>query len=168
MKNKKLIYVILAVVVLTAGGFFYWQKQNEEFRLITDETEMTKFVMTHSQEELDEYYRKVDELKASDTYGGKTPEETMELYIDALKKGDVELASKYFDWIDQEKEINELKDLSKEQIDDYLNVLQIKNEVSCNDVMGWCESHGNYKGVNILIARFIKIEQSGLWKLESL
>ncbi|PIR42125.1 MAG: hypothetical protein COV30_00010 [Candidatus Yanofskybacteria bacterium CG10_big_fil_rev_8_21_14_0_10_37_15] len=31
-----------------------------------------------------------------DEYGGKTPEETYELLIMALKKGDIELASKYF------------------------------------------------------------------------
>ncbi len=31
-----------------------------------------------------------------DTYGGKTPEETWAMFLDALKKGDVELASKYF------------------------------------------------------------------------
>ena len=32
----------------------------------------------------------------NDTYGGTTPEETLALFIDALKKGDIELASKYF------------------------------------------------------------------------
>ncbi|MCX7589835.1 MAG: hypothetical protein N2Z85_02760, partial [Patescibacteria group bacterium] len=31
-----------------------------------------------------------------DTYGGKTPEETLKLFIDALKKEDFDLASKYF------------------------------------------------------------------------
>ncbi len=35
-------------------------------------------------------------LFANDTYGGKTPEETLSLFVDALKAGDVELASKYF------------------------------------------------------------------------
>lgn len=33
---------------------------------------------------------------AQDTYGGKTPEETLELFRGALEKDDVELASKYF------------------------------------------------------------------------
>ena len=32
----------------------------------------------------------------ADTWGGKTPQETLDLFIDALRKGDVELASKYF------------------------------------------------------------------------
>ena len=31
-----------------------------------------------------------------DVYGGKTPEETWNMFLDALKKGDIELASKYF------------------------------------------------------------------------
>lgn len=35
-------------------------------------------------------------LYEEDTYGGRTPEETLELLIAALKEGDIELASKYF------------------------------------------------------------------------
>lgn len=41
-------------------------------------------------------YDKMWEPYYKDTYGGKTPEETYDLFIEALKKGDVELASKYF------------------------------------------------------------------------
>ena len=40
---------------------------------------------------------------AEDTYGGKTPEETLALFIDALKKGDTDLAAKYVLIDDQEK-----------------------------------------------------------------
>lgn len=36
-----------------------------------------------------------DELRA-DVYGGKTPEETLRMFVEALRSGDVELASKYF------------------------------------------------------------------------
>jgi hypothetical protein len=32
----------------------------------------------------------------ADTYGGETPEETLELFIEALEAGDYELASRYF------------------------------------------------------------------------
>ncbi|MGC8776298.1 MAG: hypothetical protein ACP5QN_03245 [Minisyncoccia bacterium] len=53
--------------------------------------------------EQQENYQKYLEWQASykkamteDTYGGKTPEETLKLFIDALKKEDLELASKYF------------------------------------------------------------------------
>ncbi|MBI2640436.1 MAG: hypothetical protein HYW91_00950 [Candidatus Sungbacteria bacterium] len=47
-------------------------------------------------------YRAEQDLKilgkqyAEDPYGGETPEETLRLFIDALKTGDTELAAKYF------------------------------------------------------------------------
>lgn len=50
--------------------------------------------------------KKYEDLKkqyAADTYGGRTPEETLQLFIDALKKGDIDLASKYFVIEKQEK-----------------------------------------------------------------
>lgn len=50
-----------------------------------------------------EYYAYLDQQKAqkeslyrADTYGGDTPEETLELFITALEAGDYELASKYY------------------------------------------------------------------------
>lgn len=39
-----------------------------------------------------------------DVYGGATPEETLKLFTDALKKGDTELASKYFLIEDREEQ----------------------------------------------------------------
>ena len=42
--------------------------------------------------EQEENYRRA----MTDTYGGKTPQETLRMYIDAVEKGDYELASKYF------------------------------------------------------------------------
>lgn len=45
------------------------------------------------------YQKQLDELEKpyrEDKYGGKTPEETFDLFIVALKKEDIDLASKYF------------------------------------------------------------------------
>ncbi|MFA6416121.1 MAG: hypothetical protein WCW56_01400 [Candidatus Paceibacterota bacterium] len=45
------------------------------------------------------YIASVEVLKAeykNDTYGGATPEETLQLFIKAFQAGDLELASKYF------------------------------------------------------------------------
>ena len=55
-----------------------------------------------------------------DTYGGKTPEETWTLFLDALKKKDVELASKYFV---PEKQVAELNFLKEEKQIDNLDLL---------------------------------------------
>lgn len=51
------------------------------------------------QERMDQtinYYNEMQEKYKNDTYGGATPEETLKLFIAALKAGDTDLASKYF------------------------------------------------------------------------
>ena len=53
-------------------------------------------------EQLQEEYK-------NDTFGGQTPEETLELFIAALEDGDIELASKYFLPEDREKIMNDIK-----------------------------------------------------------
>ncbi len=59
-----------------------------------------------------------------DTFGGKTPEETYNLYLDALKKGDLELASKYYWWERQVKEKERLEKLAEEgKLQDYIDSL---------------------------------------------
>jgi len=54
------------------------------------------------------YYADLEKQYAEDTYGGKTPEETLQLFIDALKAGDIDLASKYFVVEEREKTKNDL------------------------------------------------------------
>lgn len=59
-------------------------------------------------------YQRLLELEKkymADTYGGDTPEETLELFIDALKKGDTDLAAKYFVLDKQEEWRKNLDDL---------------------------------------------------------
>ena len=51
-----------------------------------------------------------NELYAADTIGGKTPEETIDLFITALKKGDALLASGYYKLDVREKALASLKD----------------------------------------------------------
>ena len=48
-------------------------------------------------------YEALKKLYEEDAYGGKTPEETLALFIDALKKGNTDLATKYVFIDDQDK-----------------------------------------------------------------
>lgn len=79
-RRRKLIWagIILAALILAVIGWQYWQ-------------------YTHSM-----YYRQMQAVKylekmakESDKWGGKTPEETVRLFTEAVKKGDFDLASKY-------------------------------------------------------------------------
>ncbi len=48
------------------------------------------------QKKTDAFQATLEQPYKEDTYGGKTPEETWAMYIDALKKGDIDLAIKYY------------------------------------------------------------------------
>ena len=168
IKNYKLwiFAVIVVLVVISYLNFYYNQKK--EFKLITNDEELASFMQNMEEGDLEEYLAKKDELYAQDIYGGETPEETLTLFIDALKAGDVELASKYFKLEDQERELGELAVLNSEQISNYILVLETRGESSCSEVFGWCEIRGNYEEEEILLNRFVKNNQTGKWKMESL
>jgi hypothetical protein len=77
---RKFVLAFLAIVLVAGGGYFVWK--------------------TFFKYDIAEVYKKAEadyiaEMTA-DTYGGKTPQETLDLFVAALRAGDVELASKYF------------------------------------------------------------------------
>jgi len=51
---------------------------------------------------------RLEEMKKLDDFGGATPQETMDAFVEALKKGDTELASRYFVFNKQEQMAKEL------------------------------------------------------------
>lgn len=167
MANKKVVWGVL-VVVLVVGGWYFYQQQNKEFKLITNDDELGQFMINMKEGDLEEYVAKRDELYTQDIYGGETPEETLQMYIEALKAGDLELASKYFRLEDQEKELGELKEITKESLIKTVSVFETMGDASCNERVGWCEIGGVFKGVDVLLARFVKNNQTGKWKMESL
>lgn len=61
-----------------------------------------------------EGYKKVEAQYANDSYGGNTPEETLRLFIEALKAGDTDLAAKYF-ILDKQEEVRGDLDLMKDK-----------------------------------------------------
>lgn len=84
MKSKRkqfwVVGVVLGASFLAAIGLSFGAKSD----LIT------------TQEESQEVVDAMNKEYAEDTYGGTTPEETIRLFTDALKKGDTALASMYF------------------------------------------------------------------------
>ena len=79
-KKKKLIMAgaVLVVLILSVIGWQYWQY-----------TQSPYYKQMQAVKTLD------DMAKESDKWGGKTPEETVALFTDAVKKGDFELAGRY-------------------------------------------------------------------------
>ncbi|MEW5805281.1 MAG: hypothetical protein AB1721_00925 [Patescibacteria group bacterium] len=88
--RKKFSYkkavIWLTVFLFVSGGIFVW------YRFFSPEgREQLKYDLFQKY-----YIEPYEKAMREDVYGGKTPEETLNLFIDALKKGDIELASKYF------------------------------------------------------------------------
>ena len=79
-RKKKLIAAggILVVLILAVAGWQYWQYTQTPYYQQMKAVKMIE-----------------KSLKESEKWGGKTPEETVALFTDAIKKGDFELAGKY-------------------------------------------------------------------------
>ncbi|MDP3661768.1 MAG: hypothetical protein Q8R17_02885, partial [bacterium] len=96
-------FVALAVI---AGGLWYWKAQNEPF-VARDFDEVVKELK--DPKKIQEYSDNLVEAYKKDFDGGDTPEETLNLFIAALKAGDTDLASKYFLLEKQAEMASELK-----------------------------------------------------------
>ncbi len=96
-----LILIIITAIKLSWDGY-QWQKSLERW-----------------EESLRKPYKE-------DIYGGKTPEETWQMFLDALRKEDIDLASKYFDVEHQGKVRQVLKKIKQEnKLTNWIKELEI-------------------------------------------
>lgn len=110
----------------------------------------------------------LETAQKNDTFGGKTPEETFDMFLAALKLGDIELASKYYDVTVQEKALAGLK---KELADNGNLNLSIKyftevrgGEKKCNEKGDGCTfEYEVAKGFEEISLK--NAEQNHLWKI---
>ena len=99
----------------------------------------------------------------ADTYGGKTPQETLQMYIDAVEKGDYGLASKYFVVEKQEGELNTLKNSPKANTANVIKFLKVS-----------ITSKGSYSsdGRDYTIDRPLTVDfvlyPNGIWKINEI
>ena len=119
-------------------------------------------------------YRAIKEVERikkeyeEDPYGGDTPEETLRLFIEALKQGDTELAAKYFVWDKQEEwrgDLARIKDkgLLDEMVGD-LEREKYKYSISEKIVGFDVANEQNEAILSISIVR----AQNGKWKIQDL
>jgi len=85
-KNIVLFFVIIIVV---GGGYSVWNNY------LSPSAKYASQMEANYQKYLD-WQKKYEQAMRADTYGGKTPEETLKMFTEALKNKDIELASKYF------------------------------------------------------------------------
>ncbi|MEK7182517.1 MAG: hypothetical protein AAB679_02065, partial [Patescibacteria group bacterium] len=122
-----------------------------------------------SQQDVLDYFEQYKQAQSKDTYGGKTPEETLGLFVDALKKGDTTLASKYF-VLDKQKEMgdNFKKGLKNGSIDLLLSVLNKEKIASKLSENNYRFTTVDANGVAEFNFDLILNELTNIWKIESL
>ncbi|PIR06248.1 hypothetical protein COS46_02030 [Candidatus Jorgensenbacteria bacterium CG03_land_8_20_14_0_80_38_39] len=85
----KFIAGFLGIMVIAGAGFFVWNKY------FSPQAKLERQTQENYQKYLN-WQTNYEKAMKEDTYGGKTPEETLKMFIEALKKEDIGLASKYF------------------------------------------------------------------------
>lgn len=98
----------------------------------------------------------------ADTYGGKTPQETLKMYIAAIEKGDYNLAGKYFV---AEKQQTGADLLAKATADERKGYLLLLNNLSA--MKGAYSADGKIYSIAISDKLSVKFNlySSGIWKI---
>lgn len=97
---KRIFSYIFAGIIILGLGYFYGLPIIKQK---IGEWEVKNLAEALKKAEEDDY-----KLALADTYGGKTPQETLNMFIEAVEKGDYELASKYMIIPKQEEEFKNL------------------------------------------------------------
>ena len=149
-KNKemhfaaKIIGIVVALALalfvgITALGIYWPNIQEYRYKL---EAERFK-------KEVDAEKKRIADLEKADTFGGKTPEETFDMFLDALKKNDADLAAKYYDVRVQEDALNNLKKELSEKGNLGMSLAYFedvrKGEKKCNEKADGCTFEYVYK-----------------------
>jgi len=157
------------IVFFIVGGYVVWYQYFSSEAKYSREVEKSALELPAKLEA----YKKARE---ADTYGGKTPEETLQMFIEALENRDLELASKYFaiDNDSVERDSEHLENLKKAEKEG--RVPLIINAVSK------AKYDQELKGASDNSVWFVVLEEgepiadinlefnqySGVWKIESL
>jgi hypothetical protein len=120
--------------------------------------------LDESRQAYDEWQEEFYQRALADNVGGKTPQDTLRMYIEAVEKGDYELASKYFILEKQEKWFSELSEISKVgKINLFLDPIR---EALALDNGKFSESNKiKYFTISEPIAIDLGLYPSGVWKL---
>ena len=166
----KFVFGFLGIVVVIGGGFFVWNGY------LSSEAKSRRQMEKQYEVYMEWEKRYLDALK-QDTYGGKTPEETLKMFIDALKKEDIELASKYFALDTNENSENYLtrkeweetlerakkEGMLREIINTVLRAIPTENQELLGNTF-WFSVYDDRGNVELLI-ELSRNSQSKVWKI---
>jgi len=166
----KKIWVVIGVLLLIGLAVFAYlsNREKNEFKFITNDEELAEFLKNMKEGDAERYIAWKKEQYANDPYGGDTPEETWQMFVSALEKGDIELASKYF-VVEKQEEMKEgIDNIAKngyltEMVDDLLN--NYKKEGFSVDRSDYRYVKRNEEGIVVGEIILIINSQTNKWKI---
>lgn len=154
-KSNKIFWSIglfFVALFLAVEGYSYYDQWRGEKRV----EELAQLLAKIEKEAFDK--------KAADTIGGKTPQETLNMFIKAVESGDYELASKYFVIERQEEWKKELVDIeNNNKFGIFLPPLKEANQ-SVGEYSTNQKSYAIYEPIAIDFLLY----PSGNWKIEEI
>lgn len=161
---------LVALILIALGGYWSWERnsgpESDGIGGFLDHLKSRKFL------------RNFDEEMRRDKFGGKTPEETLQLFIEALEKGDVELASRYFMLESDQYDPNYLtrkvwedalkKAKEGDRLDEIVTMLNMAKPAGSSSAGYFGFEVKNEKGELVSDVGMRLNEKSGVWKIESL
>lgn len=105
--------------------------------------------------------------KMADTYGGKTPAETLQLYIDAVKKGDYELASKYLIEKYRQVDLDSFGATTQQKIISFIKELEVSLENIDRGKGSYSPAKDGFTIDSPILIDFT-LYPNGIWKLTEL
>lgn len=148
-----LILIVVVFLGLTAYLFGYPQYQKQQL-----EKETKEF--------LEQYANK---YSMEDTTGGATPEETWSMFVEALKKGDIELAAKYFDPRERDKALEWLKIVKNnnglEEMTRDLTSYMISKSKEKSDLIEYIVGPKEDGENSMIYPVFVKNSYTSIWKI---
>lgn len=155
-KRRLIIFGILTAFVLGFGGFLIWERYQGYSESLGYKAMEEAYIKTMTE----------------DTYGGKTPQETLDLFVSALRVQDVELASKYFmpdDNMSRAKWVSYLSDVKAKGLMNEMaeDISGAKFSKSIDDIRQQFIISNKDKTDSLLIT-FILNTYSKVWKIENI
>lgn len=147
----KFVLAFFLIVTASMGGLAAWKT----YTRMQGEKEIQALAEALKRIEQESYDRAM-----ADTYGGKTPQETLRMYIDAVEKGDYELASRYFIEENREKEVESFKGTTEAQIKNYLETIK----QAAFNIGEYSTDQTTYSVHEPVLVSFVKFP-NGIWKI---
>lgn len=150
------IFVVIAVLGYLAGGVVKY-----------------KIDIRKADKTVERFQNSLEQPYKEDIYGGKTPEETWAMFLDALRKGDIDLAVKYYAVDKQEKERLDLVDIkNKYQLNNLVDVYsqELRKEDAQYNAMNESRYYiirDDFNGISDSII-FYRNPYTSIWKIVNL